>query len=265
MMLSIGLFTTSTTSAHLVISTFHSSTAHSLTLSSCSPCKLYIVGEYGDLGIGGSYQQLQPLQVSFNTGLETVTLICPWIGRVHVVCLWDVCWDLCESIPFFTIYLDWQVSECHCRYGCAQENQMGWRGQHTASMGMIWCIWWSDLHSCGCWRVLSLTLQSPCLWLTWYVVSSNHSTQSVGLIAFWKLTQLRREKSTRSTLVLLKRILLMTLETNSVTGEYVECFQSLEILIAPYAAVVAFVDVFTYFLPDVKEPVRCPRSSPLFQ
>jgi len=29
-------------------------------------------------------------------------------------------------------------------------------------------------------------------------------------------------------LVLLKRVLLMTLETNSVTGEYVEGFQSLE-------------------------------------
>ena len=264
-MLSIGLFTTSTTSARLVISTFHSSTAHSLTLSSCSPCKLYIVGEYGDLGIGESYQQLQHLQVSFDAGLKTVTLICPWIGCVHVMCLWDVCRDLCKFIPFFTIYLDWQVSECHCRYSCAQESQMGWRGQHCASMWMMWCIWWSDLHSYGCWRVLSLTLQSPYLWLTWCVVSSNHSTQSVGLIAFWKLTQLRKEKSTRSTLVLLKRILLMTLETNSVTGEYVEGFQSLEILITPYTAVVAIVDVFTYFLPDVKEPVRYPRSCPLFR
>ena len=59
-------------------------------------------------------------------------------------------------------------------------------------------------------------------------VSYQVITQSVGLIAFWKLTQLRKEKSTRSTLVLLKRVLLMTLETNSVTGEYVEGFQSLE-------------------------------------
>ena len=66
-------------------------------------------------------------------------------------------------------------------------------------------------------------------------------------------------------MALLKRILLMTLETNAVTGEYIEGHQSLEILITPYAAVLAIADVFTYFLPNVKEPVRYPRSCPLFR
>jgi len=65
-------------------------------------------------------------------------------------------------------------------------------------------------------------------------------------------------------MVLLKRILLMTLETNAITGEYVESYKSLDILITPYAAVIAIADVFTYFLPNVKEPVRYPHSCPLF-
>jgi len=262
-MLSIGLSTTSTTSARLVISTFHSSTAHSLTLSSCSPCKLYIVGEYGDLGIGESYQQLQPLQVSFNTGLETVTLICPWIGRVHVVCLWDVCWDLCESIPFFTIYLDWQFSECHCRYSCAQENQMGWRGQHSTFMWMMWCIWWSDLHSCGCWRVLSLTLQSPYIWLTWCVVSSNYPVCWAHCV----LKAYATSKREINPFYVGPAEACPIDDSGNKFCHWWICrrFSITGILITSYAAVVAFVDVFTYFLPDVKEPVRCPCSSPLFR
>jgi len=65
-------------------------------------------------------------------------------------------------------------------------------------------------------------------------------------------------------MILLTRILLMTLETNAVTGEYGECCQFLDILMMSYAAVMAIALVLTFFIPPLQEPVRHPRSCVLF-
>ena len=139
---SIGLFTTSTTTARLVTSTMHSSMVHSWMLSSCSPCKLYIVGGCGDLGVGESYQQSQSLQVSFNT-LETVRLIYSRIARVRCVCQWSVCRHLCEFllssfnsadrpqsvvVDPATARRDKPVEEVCTQHSCKSET----------------CIWWND-------------------------------------------------------------------------------------------------------------------------
>jgi len=58
---SIGLFTTSMTTARLITSTMHSLMAYSWILSSCPLCKLYIVGGCANSEVGESYQQLQHL------------------------------------------------------------------------------------------------------------------------------------------------------------------------------------------------------------
>ena len=100
---SIGLFTTSTTTARLITFTMHSSMAHSWILSSCSPCKLYIAGGCADLEVGESYQQSQHLQVSCNTSVKSMMLICLCIACVRFVCQWDICRHLCEFL-FFIIY-----------------------------------------------------------------------------------------------------------------------------------------------------------------
>jgi len=118
---SIGLFTTSTTTARLITLTMHSLMAHSWILSSCSPCKLYIVGGCADSEAGESYQQLQHLQVSCNTGFRTVMLICLCTARVRFVCQWDVYRHLCKFLLFLIIYNAWQAIEQSCGYDQAQE------------------------------------------------------------------------------------------------------------------------------------------------
>jgi len=66
-------------------------------------------------------------------------------------------------------------------------------------------------------------------------------------------------------MILLTRVLLITLETNAVTGECGEGCQFLDMLIMSYAAVVAIALVLTFFIPPLQEPVRYPRSCMLFR